>query len=103
MENHITYYGDDFILKKSKTKNDIFDVIIFARINIEKVIIPSFIKKIAPYAFYNCKKIKQLIFQDDMKLETIEKYAFSNSSIDQIIISSPLQDIKNVNFNNENI
>lgn len=72
---------DNFILQKSDIKSNIFDVLIFARRNINNAMIPDEIKKIAPYSFENCSSLKHVDFSIDSKLNAIDSYAFKNSSL----------------------
>ena len=54
-----SYYDDKFIVGKSDPKNDIFDVLIFARKDIKSAVIPSFICNIVPSAFEGCRFLKK--------------------------------------------
>lgn len=49
-------------------KSDIFNVIRFARKDIEKVIIPSFVTKISLNVFNKCKKLSSIEFEDHSEL-----------------------------------
>ncbi|KAK8846463.1 hypothetical protein M9Y10_020485 [Tritrichomonas musculus] len=90
---HFISYENDFILGKSSQNSDVFDVLVFARRNIETVVIPSFIKRIAQYAFQYCKKIKHIEIPIESKLEIIDKYAFYFSSVKNISIPSSVKQI----------
>lgn len=94
------YYDNKFILSKSDPLNNEFDVLVLARRDIENVIIPPFIKRIYPYAFDNCKKIKSIEFSDNSKLEFLGKYSFSLSSIESIKIPSSVILIDTFAFSN---
>lgn len=50
-KENISFYNDSFIIGKSDIKSDNFDILYFARRDIENAIIPPFIKIIAPFAF----------------------------------------------------
>lgn len=89
----ISYFNDSFIVGKSDVQSDDFDVLYFARRNIEYVNIPPFIKRIAPYAFDKCSKIKSVTFSEDSMLQSIDKYAFRNSSISSIVFPTHLSQI----------
>lgn len=62
-EVNIVYYNSQFLIGKSDPKSDVFDILYLTCRNIEKVVIPSFIKQIAPHAFDGCGKIKTVEFQ----------------------------------------
>ena len=47
--------------------------------------IPANVKTIGEYAFYNCSSLDTIAFDADSKLETIGKYAFSNTKTYSII------------------
>lgn len=80
-QQNFSYIDNSFIV-------DIFNSLIFARRNIKKAIIPSSIVEIAPYAFYGCKQLQDVIFSSHSKLKSIGSYAFSKSSLR--IIQIPL-------------
>lgn len=83
---NIQYFNDSFILGKSNQDDEVFDILIFARRDIQTAVIPHFIKKIAAYGFNECKNLKNVIFEPNSELVAIEKHAFSNSSLNEIII-----------------
>lgn len=91
---NISNYNDDFILSKSDSKSEIFDTLIFARKDIETAVIPSFIKKIGKYAFYNCSKLKKVEFEKNSQLRCIENYAFCKSSIESLSIPSSVVELE---------
>ena len=82
------YYNDSFIHKKSHYKNKYFDVLFFARKNIEVASIPSFIKHISSCAFHSCSKLKKIDFLNDSILESIGEESFYCSSLKHITIPS---------------
>ncbi|KAK8847853.1 hypothetical protein M9Y10_018888 [Tritrichomonas musculus] len=92
--NRYRYLDGQFIIEKSDSKSDIFDTIIFARRDIETAVIPPFIKRIAPYAFYYCYKLKDVTFCDRSELKSIGKFAFCGSSIECLTIPPSLVDLE---------
>ena len=88
-------YGENhkMIIGKSSIENDEYDVLNFCARDIEKVTIPSFIKHIASNAFHLCNCITNVEFPADSKLETIEKFAFANSSIPSLKVPHHLHTI----------
>lgn len=71
-KNFLNYNGD-YILSKSDTESDIFDVLIFARRDIVTAKIPSSVKVIACGSFYDCAKLYNVVFNED----SLEKGSFS--------------------------
>ena len=59
------------IASKSEKNKNLFDVIIFASRDIEKVLIPSQIKYINSFSFDSCKNIKTIEFENYSNLEFI--------------------------------
>lgn len=84
-------YDDKFILGKSSPEKENFDVLVFSVRNIEKVTIPDFIEIIGPFAFYDCKKLKEIEISDNSKLRIIEKYAFDQTLIENFTIPRNLE------------
>lgn len=96
---HFTYYNNQLILEKKDMKSDIFNVIRFARRDIEKVIIPSFVTKISSNAFNKCKKLSSIEFEDHSELQIINKSAFAeSSSFESIFIPSNVVQIDDLAF-----
>lgn len=91
---NIINYEDKFIIGKTDPKSDVFDDLIFARRDLKRLTIPSFIRNIAPYsfnhcqihnitiprsvrricdcAFSNCDDLLEVDFESDSELEIIE-------------------------------
>ena len=46
-------------------------------INLESFIIPCLVKLIENYSFYNCEKLKSVIFSNEYHVESIGNNAFS--------------------------
>lgn len=67
------------LLTKSEGQSEgqIFDKLIFARRDIDSIVIPSYIKEIAPYAFRCCNKLKSIQFEENSVLCHICHHAFS--------------------------
>lgn len=80
--------NNTFIVGKSDPLSDSYDVLLFARRDIKIAKIPSFITKIAPYAFDQCTQLQVVDFPDDSQLELIDKFAFNKSSLEKITIPS---------------
>lgn len=99
-EENIIYYENNFILGKSDINSDFFDVLHFARRNIKKATIPSFIKYISEGAFNDCRQLNNVEFDDKSKLKIIGKKAFSYTSIQSISIPSSVTSIGDLSFMN---
>ena len=97
-EENIKYYDDSFIIGKSSPNQENFDVLLLARRDIEKVVIPSFIKRIDSNSFSNCVKIKSFEFSPNSQLSSIGSFAFSNSSISSFSIPISCSSIENHAF-----
>lgn len=89
------FLNNEMILSKDDIKDVNYNILVFARRDIQSVVIPSFINRIDSYAFsecsiesitiptnvliicegafYNCRKLKHINFSYDSKLEKIEK------------------------------
>lgn len=78
-----------YLVKKSRGSSE-FDILIFARRDIENASIPSQIKVINDYAFQYCKKLKSITFDEDSSLEMINSYAFYQISGPEKIVFPPL-------------
>ena len=72
------------MFSKSDINSNDFDTLCFASRKIECVIVRPNIKRIDSYAFNDCCKIHSLKFDEDSKLESIEKESFSFSTIKYI-------------------
>lgn len=77
------------VVKESQPGSGVFDVIIFARRDIESVSILPSIKVIDDYAFYSCKRLKNATFELNSSLESIKKHAFDKILGSQRLILPP--------------
>lgn len=80
------YIDNKLLVGKSRPDNDYYDVLLFARRDINKTVIPSFIKTIGPFTFSDCKKLKKIQFTEDSQLSIIGKHSFNDSSIKKATI-----------------
>lgn len=95
-KNFITY-ENKLILGKSRIDIDVFDMILFADRNIEKITIPPFIKIIGNGSFKNCKNLRYVNF-NDTKLQIIGENAFEGTSIMSISIPDNVIQIGKYSF-----
>lgn len=82
-------FDNKYLVKKSNQESEKFDVIIFARRDIESACIPSFIRVINNYAFQNCTRLISLTFEQNSSLESIGENAFFNSLGPEEIVFPP--------------
>lgn len=81
------------IAGKSTENENKFDVLIFASRDVDHFTIPSTIKHISPYSFYECYKLQKIDFEENSQLLSIGKNAFSYSSIVSIFVPSNVEDV----------
>lgn len=89
-----TNYSNRFIFGKSNAENVNYDILLFARRNMTRAVIPSFIKRIASHAFDECLQLKVIDFSENSQLVSIDKYAFVNSSLETISIPANVSELK---------
>ena len=85
-----TYDDGKLIIGKSSKLNEEYDHLVFCMRNIKSVKIPSFIRVIKSFAFYECENLKKVEIPANSELQIIEKYALSCVSIDKFTISPHL-------------
>lgn len=105
-----TYFDEKMILSKTNISDENYTNLIFVRRDIKDIEIPSFITTIGAYAFsnsflcnvyigvnvleilegafYKCRALQVVEFQDGSKLQKIEQLAFCKTSL-QILILPP--------------
>ena len=96
---HFSYIDDDkkmIAFKSGKDEN--FDVLTFASRDIEKVVIPSFIRKIGSFSFSRCLNLKMVDFSENSELLSIDERAFSGSSLKKILIPNHVAKIGDFAF-----
>ena len=77
---HFTFYNQMLLYKKDENQNT-YDNLIFVSRNSEKIVIPSFVKKICKNSFYNCQRLIKVEFQKNSQLVSIQNDCFSDSPI----------------------
>lgn len=89
------YFSIEKILYgKSDPETDVFDTILYADRDIEKVIIQPHIKRIASSAFHGCEKLKKIQICGNSQLEVIEDNAFQGcQNIERILLPKSLKKI----------
>lgn len=71
----------NLLLWKSSELVENHNTIVFADRDINKIIIPKYIKYIASYKFYECDKLNEFEIPTDSDFQTIGKYSFSRTRI----------------------
>lgn len=88
--------------KKSSPDNDNFDVLFFADKSLTEVVIPKFVRFIAPYSFFKCGLIVKVEFEKNSQLQEIGRNAFAFNHFTKIEIPPSLKHIcrklQNLNF-----
>ena len=78
-----------YLVKKSQTKSENYDVLLFARRDIENVIIPSYIKVINYGAFSHCQQMKSITFESNSSLELLGSFSFDRVNGPEKIVFPP--------------
>lgn len=87
---------DNYLLKKSDTKSDIFDELVWVNRQLNNTIIPCYIKKIYPYAIFCRFFSPQISFEEGSIIETIDKYFFPyDCNYEKIVFPSSVKVVKN--------
>ena len=98
LNKHFAMIEDKCVVGKSDESKDDFDVLLFARRDIEEISIPSNIRMISSHAFENCSDLARIDIASDSKLETIGEHAFSSSGIKEIYLPSKVSKICEYTF-----
>lgn len=96
---YFKFFNDKLMLRKSSLDKENYDELIFSHRDIQKVTIPKFIEHIKKNAFYLCKKLKSVDFENESKLRIIDKKAFIQIPIEKIVIPSHVTLIGDKAFN----
>ena len=67
---------------------------------LEYVVIPNTVEKIEQYAFFECRSLKQVVFEEGSKCKIIEKSAFRYAPIEKFVGCTVLEKIENLAFGN---
>lgn len=86
MNDRFKYKDDKYLLTKSNINNDNYDVLLFARRDIQEAEISSNIKIIASHSFDHCEKLTKINIPKNSELQIIENNAFDKTNISDIYI-----------------
>ena len=91
-------YADEerkIIIGKSDKNCEVYDILIFACRDIEKVIVPHSIKHISSFSFFQCEKLDSIEIPENSMLLSIGEFAFTWSSIQKLSIPSNFEKFEN--------
>lgn len=97
---NLTLINNRILLGITDKNSDNFDILFFARRDIEEANIPDFVKIIGPLSFTKCKQLRTVHFTENSQLTIIDIDAFSDSSLQSIIIPKSVTQIKANAFSN---
>lgn len=86
-----SYVDSKYLIWKSNSNNDEYDVLVFVTRKIIEAKVFSFIKRISASAFYGCNDLEIVDFTEDTNLNYIGNDTFSSSSITKIKIPSSVE------------
>lgn len=88
------YYDHKYLLGKSSEKSDTFDVLYFARSDIQNAIIPSEVQILSNQSFYSHKQLKSIVFTEDSQLKNIKRAIFYEAPIEKLVLPSSVEEIE---------
>lgn len=88
-------YEEKYIIGKSSNDSENYDVLVFVPRDIVIAEIPDFIKYIGSYSFDLCRKLEEVKTSNNSKLQSIEDNAFSESSLENLLIPANFCEFKN--------
>ena len=94
------FIDDKYLIGKSDSNKEEFDILLFVRRDINEFSIPSNIKIISSCALEYCIKLIKIDFSLKSNLQTIDKFAFSNTALKEISILSKVSIICENAFSN---
>ena len=98
--DHFIFYNKDFLLGKSIESSDKFDVLHFARFDIEEAVIPPQVTRIKEWSFDHHDKLKTVRFSTNSELKCIDNFAFNYSSIECLSLPTSVEQIGDLCFSN---
>ena len=85
------FFGNEMIIGKSDPESDRFDVVVFACRDVERAVIPSYVKSIGSFSFSYSSCLETIEFSEDSELLSICEGAFSYSPIKNISIPQKVE------------
>lgn len=93
-----SYIEDKFLVGKSQSDIDKYDILYYARFDIEEAVIPSQITTVKQWSFSFHENLKSVIFPDNSELKTIENNVFTFSPIEKLVLPATVEDIDGTSF-----
>ena len=93
------FIEDKYLVGKSEPNKEEFDVLLFARRDINEISIPSNIKIISSSAFFLCRNLNKVEIPTNSNLQLIGSSAFESSQIEEISIPPTVSKICENAFN----
>ena len=94
-----SYVDNKYLVGKSDAASDVFDILYYARYDIEEAVIPPQIKIIHNYSFSSHPKLQSVISPKNSKLKRIEISPFFNSTTSKLVLPETLEYIHCDAFN----
>ena len=85
------YYDNKYLLGKSAESSGKFDVLYYARFDIDEALMPPQVTIIKPHSFVGHKMLKCVTFPNNSQIKRIESFAFSASSIKKLELPASLE------------
>lgn len=67
---------------------------------IEKVFIPNTVITVKCYAFHNCTRLREVVFEPNSRLVDIDMYCFDNCGLEEVVIPKNVRSISLGAFQN---
>lgn len=97
--DHFKVINNSIIIGRSESENNHeFEILHFVSRKIKRFVVPSSIKYIDAYAFSECFDLREVLFEDNSQLISIDDYAFSNTPIESILFPCKLNHIGDFAF-----
>lgn len=96
--HHFMYFDKKYLLGKSQENSDEFDILYYARFDIEEALIPPQVKILKQRSFGHHKKLKTVEFTENSQLKSIENNTFELSSIQKVVLPASFEEIDGYSF-----
>ena len=96
----VTYYSPIVTLTVDNSQLESIGDYAFTNNRISNLVIPSSVKTIGNYAFYECPELSAVTFAGTSSLETIGAYAFAENDIEEITIPASVTSVGAYAFSN---
>lgn len=86
-----SYIDNKYLVSKSNSASDVFDILLYARYDIEEAVIPPQIEIIHENSFYDHPQLKSVISPKNSNLKCIEDLSFYQSTISKLVLPDSLE------------